>query len=126
MAEGAGDRAQAVRRLGEALAIQRETNDRDGIATSLALFAELAARARNLRRAVRLFSAARVVREEAPAFPMSQLRRDAFEVDSLRDQLGADVFDEAWSRGRSMMLDEVIGYALEQEVETVSGAAAQE
>jgi predicted ATPase len=126
VAEAAGDRPQAVGRLGESLAIQAETNDRDGIATSLTLLAELAAAAWKPRRAVRLFSAARVVREEAAEFPMNQLRRDAFELDSLRDRLGADAFDEAWSGGRSMMLDEVIRYALEQEDEAVSDAAAQE
>ena len=112
--------------MGEALAIQAETNDRDGIATSLALLAELAAADGKPRRAVCLFSAARVVREEAAEFPMNQLRRDVFELDSLRDRLGADTFDEAWSGGRSMMLDEVIRFALEHEIEMVSGAGAQE
>lgn len=113
VAREAGDRAEARRRFQEALAMQAESSDRDGIATSLELLAGLAASDGSPRRAIRLFSAARVLRDEVGVFPMNQLDAAGVEVDGLRGRLDEEAFAEAWAGGRSLMLDEIVAYALE-------------
>src|SRR5262249_2234854 len=87
IAQAAGVRDEARCRFGDALAMQAETNDHDGVATSLTLLAELAADTGRARRAVRLASAAHVLREEVAVFPMNQLRRFAVDIEALRAQL---------------------------------------
>jgi predicted ATPase len=114
VAQARGDREEATRGVGKALVMQAESNDRDGVGTSLQLLAELAADAGRASRAVCLASAALVLREEAAAFPMNRLQRAGVDVDALRAQLDEEAFEEAWSGGRSMMLDEVVRYALEE------------
>ena len=115
VAREAGDRTEATRRFGDALSLQVETNDREGIATSLSLLAELALSDGRAKRAIRLVSAAQVLRDEVGVFPMNQLHRGEIDIEPLRAHLGEDAFEEAWAGGRSLMLDEIVAYALKDD-----------
>ncbi len=115
LARDSGDRAGARRLFGEAVAMQAETDDRPGIATSLELFAELAVADGRPRRAARLTSAAQILREDVGEFPLLPFAPEKPDAEALRAALGAEAFEEAWAKGRSMMLNEVITYALKDE-----------
>jgi predicted ATPase len=115
VARESGDRAGARRLFREALAMQAETDDRPGIATTLELIAELAVADGRPRRAARLTSAAQILREDVGEFPLLPLAPEKPDAEALRAALGAEAFEEAWAKGRSMMLTEVITYALSDE-----------
>ena len=115
VAEASGDRAGAARLFSEALAMQAEADDRTGMAYSLELLAGLAVSDGRARRAVRLLSAAGMLRDDVGVFPMSPLNRKEPPLGELRARLGDERFKEAWARGRSLMLAEVVAYALEDE-----------
>jgi hypothetical protein len=46
---------------------------------------------------------------------MNQLHRAAVDVEAFRAQIGEDAFEEAWAGGRSLMLNEAVAYALEDD-----------
>jgi predicted ATPase/DNA-binding SARP family transcriptional activator/Tfp pilus assembly protein PilF len=125
VARDAGDRAEAKRRFAEAVTMQVETNDREGIATTLSLLAELSFADGWTRRAVRVLSAAQMLRDEVGVFPMNQLRRAEVDVEALRARIGEDAFEEAWAGGRSLMLDEAVAYALEDDASAPDPEPAQ-
>src|SRR4029079_17206619 len=87
VARDAGDRAEAKRRFADAVTMQVETNDREGIATTLSLLAELAVADGRTRHAVCVLSAAQMLRDEVGFFPMNQLRRAEVDVEALRAQI---------------------------------------
>jgi non-specific serine/threonine protein kinase len=117
-----GDRAATRSFYEECLPIRQELGDRWGIAGCLEGLAELACAGQGPepadiaaagRRAARLFGAAEALREAigAPRLPQEreELRR---EVNRVRHMLGEPAFDEVWSEGRAMTLEQVIGHAL--------------
>ena len=93
--------------------MQAASSDREGIATSLELLAGLADSDGRPQRAIRLYSAARVLRDEVGVFPMNQVDAAPLDLGDMRVRVGEAAFEEAWAGGRSMMLDEVVAYALE-------------
>ncbi len=115
IAQRRGDHAAARRLFGEALTIQAETDDRPGIGSTLELLASLAAAEGRPRRATRLYAAADLLREATPAHPMGSSQGGEVDVAALRAALGEEAFAEAWSKGRSLLLHELIAYALEEE-----------
>src|SRR5262249_25943013 len=107
-----GDPAEAARLLAQALENQADGDDRTGMVTTLDLLAELAVDDGRPARAVVLYSAAALLRDEVGVFPLAQIVQAKPPLEALRGALGEDAFAEAWSSGRSLMLDEVVAYAL--------------
>jgi predicted ATPase/DNA-binding SARP family transcriptional activator len=105
--------------LAESLAFDREYTDQPGLADDLQMSARFAAGGGNLRRAVELHaSAARLY--ESTGLQLHAVWWRVWSPDpgpqiaELRSMLGDDAFEQAWSRGRGMTVDEAIGTALEE------------
>jgi len=113
VARDEGDLAAAHAYLADALALAREIGFRQGIANCLLLLAGLARMGSKPARATRLLGAAAAVRE-AIAFALPPADRAEHDADAaaLRDALGEDAFEAAWSAGRAMSLDEAIADAV--------------
>jgi predicted ATPase/DNA-binding SARP family transcriptional activator/Tfp pilus assembly protein PilF len=117
-----GDLDAARHLFGAALAGQAEVNDRTGVATSLELFAELAVGDGDPQRATLLFAAAGLLRDAVGLVPMNVFQREEPPLGRLRSELGDDGFEEAWAAGRSLMMDELVAYALDHGRSADAGA----
>jgi tetratricopeptide (TPR) repeat protein len=113
-----GDYVTARTLYEEGLAILRELGDKRGIAWSLEAFAVLASVQEPSKRALRLWGAAKALREEVGA-PLSPPERPGYDrqVARARAALSKDVFAAAWSEGRAMTLEQAIAYALQDNLE---------
>jgi hypothetical protein len=99
VARDAGDRVSAKQRFAEAVTMQVEADDREGIVTTLSLLAEVAIADGRTRRAVRVLSAAQMLREEVGFFPINQLRRAEVDVE-VRGGVGRGPLGDACRRRR--------------------------
>jgi predicted ATPase/class 3 adenylate cyclase/DNA-binding CsgD family transcriptional regulator len=110
LAEGESDRAE--RDAHEALTIAARTQGYLRVPYTLECLARLAADGGNHPYATRLLSAANSLRQRSghARFPMYQAGYDAV-VTSVREALGENDFDEAWSAGAALSTEEAIAYA---------------
>ena len=112
---GRGDDAEAEILFDQGLRLQLESDDRPGIAASLEQIALLSSKRADLEAAARLYGAAAILREMVGQHPMHLASHGTDEeVARVRAELAPEAFTDAWSRGRSMTLDEAVAYALDQ------------
>lgn len=106
-----GEPQQAERDLHEALEIAERTGGYMQLPGALERLAALAADA-NPEHAARLFGAAQGMRQRhgEKRFKAFQAAYDA-SLEKVRDTLGPDLFDAAWSEGMALTTEEAIGYA---------------
>ena len=112
LARAEGDLGAAEGSFHQALALQNQYGFR-GVATStLEALASLAAAADAHLEAVRLFGAAQALREDTGQirWPLDQPAYDA-DLARLRDALGDEAFNGAWSEGAALSLAEAASYA---------------
>jgi predicted ATPase/DNA-binding CsgD family transcriptional regulator len=112
IATAQGDDASADAYLRASLAVQRELRDLAGIVFVLERYTALATRAQPAR-AIRLAAAATTLRDliGVPRSPAAQLRLDNA-LRPARQALGRRAFDEAWSIGSALTLEDAIAEAL--------------
>ncbi len=111
-----GDHARALPLLQENLQIAQALDDKFTLQSSLVGLGSVAASHGQLVRAARLWGAAEAVREAA-SIHLVPLIRSVANYDHLvataRAQLSDAAFAAAWDEGKALMLEQVIGYALE-------------
>ena len=103
------DNMTAYRLYEEGLAIARAINLKELVASCLEGLAEVAAIQGKLARATQLWGAAEVLRE-AVSVPIPFVDRAHYErqIDSVCARLGEKAFAAAWTRGRTMTLEQVL------------------
>ncbi len=111
-----GDNERAVTLYRESLILRRELGDKTGLVQCLEGLAGVACAQGHYEQAVRLLGAAEVLRETLgyrhwPAYRVDHDRR----VASTRAAMGEKSFAAAWAKGRAMMLERAIEYALSAE-----------
>jgi predicted ATPase len=123
VALGLNDAARGAAHCQQALTLLREVGDRTAIADALEGFAAAsrltapsaaATVARDLlRRSTKLCAAAQSLRESAGA-PIPPTDRAEYDrnLEAIRAQLDEATFDQAWSEGIAMTLDQAIDFAL--------------
>ena len=117
----AGHDARARSLVEEGLAVQLEADDRPGVAASIECLAALAADRGRFEHAASLYSAAGILREMIGSSPTQYRLRDREEtIEAVVAALDQERFADAWSRGRSMTLDEVVVYARGTDVEALA------
>ncbi len=109
----AGATAPATGLINESLTVAWNAHDRPGIAAALTLLARVAGREGEPVRACRLYGAASVLSPLLSKRPTSDLT-DTVDLATTRAALDPDQFAEHWARGRAMILDDAVGYALKQ------------
>jgi non-specific serine/threonine protein kinase len=108
-----GEHPRATQRQRESLSLQREMDDRVGIADSLDVLAWVANAAGESARAARLFGAAGAVRERSGATSLPLWRAEhERNLAATRARLGEEAFAAAWAAGRSLAVEEAIEEAL--------------
>ncbi len=111
-----GDHARALPLLQENLQIAQALDDKFTLQSSLVGLGSVAASQGQPVRAARLWGAAEAVREAASIHLVPLMRSvanyDHF-VATARAQLSDAAFAAAWDEGKSLMLEQVIAYALE-------------
>ena len=118
-----GDKTRAVELLNESLILRRDIGERGGCAWCLEKLAEVAlingagealldTRSEYIR-AARLYGAAEEMREPVES-KIDQVDQHEYDqkVAMLREQLGEEVFTQAWHAGRGMTREQSIEYAL--------------
>ena len=109
-----GDYGGARVLLEESLVLCRELGNSQWIAHSLEAFASLAVKEGQEERGVRLWGAARALRETISSpLPPNDREKQERDVAAAREALGEAVFTVAWERGRAMTWEQGIEYALE-------------
>ncbi|MGH2372157.1 MAG: ATP-binding protein [bacterium] len=109
-----GDAGRAAALEGEALVLRKDQGELWGIAECLEGLAAAAQAVGESERAVRFLGAAAALRETIDVPLPSVDRSDSDHVlAAAQAALGGDRFAAAMARGRAMMLDQVLGYALE-------------
>jgi non-specific serine/threonine protein kinase len=110
-----GDYASARSLYNESLGILRELGDRYGIANLFELYASLALKEGRGERAVRLWGAASALREAigAPLSPNDREKQQT-EITATREVLGDAAFTIAREKGRAMLLEQMVQYAMER------------
>jgi tetratricopeptide (TPR) repeat protein len=105
---------RAVARLGESLEVRRELGDKGGSAWCLERLAEIALAQRQSEKAVRLFGVASGLRESIGSV-IDPVDRAEYEnkLDSLRAELGEELFSTMWDQGHIMSLEQAMAHALE-------------
>lgn len=115
LAEGDPDRASALE--SEALALRKDQGELWGIAECLEGLAAAAQARGGSERAVRLLGAAAALREAIGVpLPAADLAGRAHVVSAARAALGDERLGTAEARGRGMILEQVLPYALEGHV----------
>jgi tetratricopeptide (TPR) repeat protein len=113
VAEREGSLKEAGKLMRESLHGFKKLGNLEGIALNLDRFARLARRDGDIQRAVRLLATAQVHREQLDV-RMPEVRRAERDelLESVRELLGEDAFQQAWSQGAAMKLDDAANYAL--------------
>jgi predicted ATPase/class 3 adenylate cyclase/Tfp pilus assembly protein PilF len=114
-----GDYDAARSLFAESLALDRDLGDKRSISAELEEFGLLAAALRCPERAARLLGAAGALRE-AIGSPLTASTRAHLDYDrrleDVRAALGSEAFAIRWSEGQAMTMEDVIQYALSDEV----------
>ncbi len=115
-----GDYAKARTFFHECLALSLDIQDRRGIAETLEEYATLLALETMFTRSVRLFAAARTIRESVGA-PLEPYRKDDVQrtIEHARHKLG-DAFPAIWKEGLQLGLEGAVAYALSEDVKDTS------
>ncbi|MCW3054477.1 MAG: tetratricopeptide repeat protein [Chthonomonadales bacterium] len=110
-----GDHRAAFSFYKESLRISRELEDRKSIIYSLKVFASLAVKEENRKRAVLLWGAAASLRDTFK-LPMSPSEKEKFKLESAvtMKALGLTKFDSYWTEGEDMSWEQAVAYALEE------------
>jgi non-specific serine/threonine protein kinase len=126
IAESLGNLGKAARRRGdfsasrallvESLSIRRKLGDAADIAESLESMATLELALLQNERAMRLWGAAHALRAKT-AVPLPPSDREEYQrkIAAALAAIGQDAFNDAWSQGEVMAVDEAIAYALRLE-----------
>ncbi len=111
-----GDYAAAQACLREGLTLSRELGDKRVTSYALEGYAALARYRQQPARAVRLWSAAAVLRETigCPLSPVEQ-EKQGRAITAARKTLSEDAFALAWTEGRTMTLEQATAYALKED-----------
>ena len=98
----------------ESLTLRRELNERRGIAESLEGLARIMSAWSRPSAAVRIWGAARRLREEtgAPLSPQDRATQDVQIATARTEMADAAAFKSSWEEGRAMTLEQVIEFAL--------------
>ena len=109
-ADGELERAEDLAH--QTLAIWRETNARTHAPDALELLASVAANQESHQEAARLYGAAESLRR-VTGYIRFAVARDSYasSVAHLREAMGDDAFDGAWSEGEALSFEEAIAYA---------------
>jgi predicted ATPase len=118
--EGLGIVARLDGRLEEARQLHTESlnlkvsvMDKAGIAYALEAFAQLASAGDQFPRSALLWGAAEGLRQSLNLFQLPS--RDSLYkslIPTVREKMGNESFEEAWTKGKSMSMDEAIEYAM--------------
>jgi predicted ATPase/class 3 adenylate cyclase len=110
----AGDPERAAACLRESLSPLRDLRDRRCTPACLETLAYVVGRRKQWVAATRLFAAAEAMRD-ATGMPLMRTDRTRQESERavLEGRLGHDAFAAAWAEGRTMNLEQAIGYALD-------------
>jgi predicted ATPase/DNA-binding winged helix-turn-helix (wHTH) protein len=112
-----GDYAEAAKLVRETLLILRDLKEKWFISRSLETMAEIIALQGDHIRAARLFGAGEALREAIGASVLPFYRTDYDSaVEAVHKCLGHEAVREYWSQGRSMTLEQAIGYALAESI----------
>jgi predicted ATPase len=97
----------------ESLKLKVDVMDKLGIAYSFEGLAQICAAEEESEQAVVLWGAANRLRETMNV-PIESSREDIYTslIPTVRSQIGNEVFDKAWRKGKAMTLNEAIEYAL--------------
>ncbi|HEV8129888.1 MAG TPA: tetratricopeptide repeat protein [Acidobacteriota bacterium] len=115
LARDAGDNSAARSLYEESLVLYKQLGDRRGIAHLLEGFAGLAAAKRQATRALRLSSAAAMVRRAVGAtLSASEEAALQHKLEKIRQGLSNSASTAAWNEGANMSLERAIEYALER------------
>jgi predicted ATPase/serine/threonine protein kinase len=108
-----GDFDSAAALFKESVPYVREFLGMRGIITFLGGLAELAIARGRVQQATTLWSAAQIVRDKLD-LPQSPAERAEWDerLGALREELGIEAFELAWSRGSVITLDEAMAYGL--------------
>ena len=108
-----GDQARSAALLGDALQHMRRYGSRVEAIGCLEDVARLAIEQRQWRRAATLLAASTGLRDATAAKPNAPQRAELdADIDRVRSMLEARAFDEAWSRGLDLTLDEAADFAM--------------
>lgn len=112
--QGDFDRSQAS--FHEALQLAQEPGARLEVAQCFEGLAGLSSEQGHPHRAARLFGAAEALREAiGTGLPAGHDADHSRDVEAVRTRLAEQAFEEMWSAGRELDLEQAIAYALEQE-----------
>jgi len=113
-----GDYQQATGLYRESIALQKDSQNRRDIAECLEQLAAISIRHQRFKRAAALLSAAISLREEI-AFRLlpQEAASQNTSIDSMKSALGEDEFRDAWARGRSMNLEQIMAFAMNEDAE---------
>jgi DNA-binding CsgD family transcriptional regulator len=108
--EGDGHRAEDLAHHG--LTAGYQAGDKVGIADTLELLASLAADECSYHEAARLLGAGDSLRR-ATGYVRYAIYRDSYQatVDSIRDAIGSEAFEQAFAEGAALSLEEAVAYA---------------
>jgi non-specific serine/threonine protein kinase len=115
---GRGDLDDAATAAKESVRLERDLDDRIGMAHSIALFAAIETRRDRPQRTATLLGGSEAIFRSIPSSLMEPFREPNRQAaDAARREIGDRAFDAAYARGLAMSRDEVADYA--REVETV-------
>jgi len=122
-----GDYHESAALYQQSLVLNRAQGYRDGIAEDLAGLAAVASLLGQPERAARLCGAVEALRE-ASNTSLPPLRRAEYDriVGGIRAQLDEEVFAEAWTQGRAMLLEQAIALAVETKDELLAATVQQQ
>ncbi len=114
-ARAQGNDMHALALCRESLVLSRKLGDKSYVAFCLTALAGVIQAAGDAARAARLFGAAEILLQSLDAVlePGGSLEYDS-DLAATRTRLGEEAFEEAWSEGRAMTLDQAVSHALER------------
>lgn len=98
----------------ESLRIRHQLQDLSGMAVSLGQMADLAIEMGQASRAVTLSAASMAQRQRVNLPPTSHVQAEIDQaMAALRQQLGDELFEQAWQQGTAMSMDDAVAFALQ-------------